>query len=767
MQVYATRKDAHDLMIDACHTLTKVSANGIRIDTQYLHHAQRKIAKQITSELDEFEKLPSVKLWKKKYSEEYNHNSGPQLADILFNELGYESKKITKAGKEAIDVNVLEELVEETNDEMLKCLMHIRKIQKASGTYIEGILRETTDNYLHPNFPLFAARSYRSACLAKGTRIMVNRGYGHDRRGIPIERIKAGDLVYCFDDNLKPALRRVLWAGKTGHREVIRVHFRAGKGRHGYIDCTPEHLIRMADGNYVEAQYVMDYIVQNRKPHSPKHSCLAISRLHHTNDKKDRIFATGQPDLLEHRFVWEQVHGPIPKGYVVHHINGQHHDHRIENLQIMPMPEHSCLHGCQRMSNPTEKQKATQCLLDNKHKAQPKYGWDNAHTWKPSIGELLRLIAKNKARIRQIMRSTGKDYNTIINACEHYGLEIPKRCHNHVITGIEYIGKVVDVYDLTVEDCHNFIANEICVHNSRDPNFQNIPTRDKEIKKLIRTAFIPRDGRQILELDFKGIEVSTAYMYHLDPTMKAYLLDPTKDMHRDMAMQLYILGPDEWNKPCRQGAKNKFVFPEFYGSYWKNVGADLWKYAALNKLRVGKKEDGPTIFEHLKQHGIPDLDAFLKHVEKIENHFWNERFSVYTQWKEDWIADYYKRGYFDSYTGFRYTGIMRRNEIINYAIQGSASHCLLWCLTQLQKWLERKNMKSLIIGQIHDSMVIDVVPAELDAVLTQVQLLVCRKLPMRFKWITIPLTIEAEIAPVDAPWLEKAETDIKQYRPAV
>lgn len=464
MQVYATRKDAHDLMLDAAMTLSKISGNGIRMDVPYMKHAQRQIGKQIQRELAEFETLDDVKLWKKKYGAEYNPGSNQQLGDILFNELGYEGKKKTKAGADAVDVNVLEELLEESDNPMLKSLMHIRKLQKASGTYIDGLLRETTDGYLHPSFPVCFARSYRSA--------------------------------------------------------------------------------------------------------------------------------------------------------------------------------------------------------------------------------------------------------------------------------------------------------------SRNPNFQNIPTRDKEIKKLVRTAFIPREGRQILELDFKGIEVSTAYMYHLDPTMKAYLLDPTKDMHRDMAMQLYKLGPDEWNKPCRQGAKNKFVFPEFYGSYWKNVGTDLWKYAALNKLRVGKDEKGPTIFEHLASHGIPSLPKFLKHVEKIEDHFWHERFPVYTQWKQDWIDAYQKRGYFDSYTGFRYTGILKRNEIINYAIQGSASHCLLWTMCQLQRWLERKGFKSLIIGQIHDSMVIDVVPSELDALLTQVQILVRKKLPARYEWITIPLTIEAEIAPIDHPWLDKAEIDIKSYLPA-
>ena len=44
---------------------------------------------------------------------------------------------------------------------------------------------------------------------------------------------------------------------------------------------------------------------------------------------------------FEHRFVWEKVNGKIPKGYIIHHLNGDKQDNRIENLCMLPRKEHS------------------------------------------------------------------------------------------------------------------------------------------------------------------------------------------------------------------------------------------------------------------------------------------------------------------------------------------------------------------------------------------------------------------------------------------
>ena len=49
---------------------------------------------------------------------------------------------------------------------------------------------------------------------------------------------------------------------------------------------------------------------------------------------------------LLHRVIWETYKGCIPNDYVVHHINEDPSDNRIENLECMTTYEHNRLHGC-------------------------------------------------------------------------------------------------------------------------------------------------------------------------------------------------------------------------------------------------------------------------------------------------------------------------------------------------------------------------------------------------------------------------------------
>lgn len=297
--------------------------------------------------------------------------------------------------------------------------------------------------------------------------------------------------------------------------------------------------------------------------------------------------------------------------------------------------------------------------------------------------------------------------------------------------------------------------------SSDRPNLQNVPARDKEAMTICRKAFIPRPGHQFFEVDFSGIEVRIAACYHKDPTMLKYIKDPSSDMHLDMAKQIFLLDNADKSLPevklLRSATKNGFVFPQFYGDYYKNCAEGL--AVKWGKLPQGRWKAGQGIpmsegflSDHLIKKKITSLTSFTEHLRVIEDDFWKNRFPVYSRWKEKWWRGYQKRGYIDMLTGFRCSGIMGKNDCINYPVQGAAFHCLLWCFIELDRIMREENWETRLIEETHDSILFDVYPPELDHVAAVVKRVTCKDLPKAFPWINVPLEVEAKLGGVDKSW---------------
>lgn len=438
-----------------------------------------------------------------------------------------------------------------------------------------------------------------------------------------------------------------------------------------------------------------------------------------------------------------------------------------------------------------------------------------------------------------------------------------RRNYNHKVVKVESAG-YEDVYTITVARLHNYAV---------------------EAGVIVKNC---------------GAEVRISACYNQDPTLLKYIRDPTTDMHRDMAAQIYCLEPSEVSKKARYAAKNQYVFPQFYGSYYVQCAPALWKALTYGVI----KQEGQVnklIRERLKAKGIRTLGAcdhaqkplpgtFEAHLKAVEEDFWGNRFRVYSQWKKDWYAAYQRDGGFLMKTGFWVGLCEKRNDVLNYAVQGclqgsvrvqtkeglipirdlvgvqtkvwtgfrwadaigldrgvcqlatiklssgltihcdtrhklknergewvdfadlrigsyvalppnrsvdldqycydrieeikvldkeettytmsvddplhqfvadgvvhknSAFHCLLWSLIRLQNWLEKYRMKTRIIGQIHDSIIADVPPAELQDFLSMVRRIFSEELPQTWKWIIVPIETECEVSPIDSSWYEK------------
>lgn len=306
--------------------------------------------------------------------------------------------------------------------------------------------------------------------------------------------------------------------------------------------------------------------------------------------------------------------------------------------------------------------------------------------------------------------------------------------------------------------------------SSNNPNFQNIPKRDEQSMKIIRRALYPRLGHQLLEVDYSGLEVRIAACYHKDPKMIEYINNSKSDMHRDMAQQIFFLDTfdktNEGHKKLRGAAKNGFVFPQFYGDYYGNCAENMaceWGGLSRGKWTAGQGiriKDNLYLSDLLKQNGIHSFDSFAKHVKEIEYDFWHNRFPDYSAWKERHWKAYVKNGYFTMKTGFTCSGIMNKKEVINYPVQGSAFHCLLWSFIELDDIMRRRQWRTRMIGQIHDSILLDVHPSELTHVIKTIKKATCIDLPRNWNWITVPLGVDMELCEVDNSWADKKEFEL-------
>lgn len=296
--------------------------------------------------------------------------------------------------------------------------------------------------------------------------------------------------------------------------------------------------------------------------------------------------------------------------------------------------------------------------------------------------------------------------------------------------------------------------NSISTYRSsaNNPNIQNTPNRDEQVKEMIRCIIRARPGNKLKGYDYKGIEVAVAACYTKDPMLIRYVTDSKTDMHRDMACQIFFRNKNTFTKQERFYAKNRFVFPSFYGSYYEQTAPDLWEGAILQ----------PDTYQNLIENGIEEYEDFEQHIKEIEYDFWNNRFAVYNEWKKKTWKEYQKKGYIDSLTGFRYYGVMKRNEVLNYRIQGSAFHCLLWTYNKIYPKMKRFE-NTFLIGEIHDEILADVYPQEEERLDYLIWLWGTQKIREYWDWIVVPLSIEHEASEVNGNWASMQESGYLKF----
>lgn len=257
------------------------------------------------------------------------------------------------------------------------------------------------------------------------------------------------------------------------------------------------------------------------------------------------------------------------------------------------------------------------------------------------------------------------------------------------------------------------------------PNIQNVFTRDDE-QRTFRRCIVPRPGNFLLSGDYDGMEVKVIGMVSGDPELCRQIklgLEWDKshpeggknpfDTHYKWAGEVYQKSIEEITDKERYYCKNGFLFPSVYGS----VPASMARYEGF----VG------ILLEHLKQ---------------VQEKFWEEYHYV-KEWQLRTIRDYKINGYVELVTGARRPGPLNINKIYNTPIQGPAYHLLQDALNRIDEALLEIKTITFPIAEIHDDIIFDTYPDELEDVRSLAEEIMISK---RFEWQRdVPLSVSWEV----------------------
>lgn len=153
-------KEAYRLFHEGALALTRMEAVGMPVDVPALDAAIVRIQSQIKENESLLRDMVEYREQRKRYGAKAKIGSREQLADILYNVLGYENPTINpENGNILLDDSVLREL----STPYTKLFSKTQKLHKLCATYLQGIRKEVCNGRVHGFFNLHRVVTYRSS----------------------------------------------------------------------------------------------------------------------------------------------------------------------------------------------------------------------------------------------------------------------------------------------------------------------------------------------------------------------------------------------------------------------------------------------------------------------------------------------------------------------------------------------------------------------------------------------------------------------------
>ena len=219
--------------------------------------------------------------------------------------------------------------------------------------------------------------------------------------------------------------------------------------------------------------------------------------------------------------------------------------------------------------------------------------------------------------------------------------------------------------------------------SSSDPNLQNIPIRTAEGRR-VRQAFIASPGHRLIAADYSQIELRI--MAHLSGDknlLKAF--DQGQDVHRATAAEVFGVNLAQVTTDQRRSAK-AINFGLIYG---------MSAFGLARQLNIGRKQAADYIDLYFERY--PGVQQYMNQVR-------------HSAAEKGYVETHFGRRLYlpeiNSRNGMRRQAAER--TAINAPMQGTAADIIKLAMINVDQWLQSKQLKSRMIMQVHDELVLEV-----------------------------------------------------------
>lgn len=287
-------------------------------------------------------------------------------------------------------------------------------------------------------------------------------------------------------------------------------------------------------------------------------------------------------------------------------------------------------------------------------------------------------------------KKTKSGYSTDIDALEKIKDEHPiiEKILNYrqlMKLNSTYVEGMIPYINEKTERIHTFFHQTVTATgriSSTDPNLQNIPTRT-DLGKKLRKVFKAKANTIFIDADYSQIELRVlAHMSNDENMCEAFNQD--EDIHTISASQVFNVPIDQVSKQLRSRAK-AVNFGIVYG---------ISDFGLAEQINIKRKEAKQYIDQYLETyHGIKEFMEQI--VEKAKETGYVETLCN----RRRYIPELKSNNYMVRKFGDR--------AAMNTPIQGTAADIMKIAMVNVYRELKNKNLKSKIVLQIHDELLIE------------------------------------------------------------